>query len=538
MTAEPDLVALFYQADWTKLSLSAAVHEQSSPSLRRELLTPAGLSFPWTRTDLPANPGRDEHRARLRIAPGGRYLVEILSSSDTGDSPPDHRGTRRTRYGIRAGLPPPYPAVLAPSSLLNAFCLELAGRAEQDGRVLLRVVATPAPGVWRADQHNRPDRIEVTADAQTGILLRYAEFFGGQTVQLTELTDVTFDLAGEFEVPAGAEDDGEQAEAKSQLFPGPRSAAAKAAVNVLGTVFGTLAEHAPGSRRGAAVWDSAVAEDDPEAAMPAPGPRLDPDVSGSPASADLLHALYRSGRAQFSATLHQWTDTAAFGEWMQARASDSGWGAFASAAPSGDRAGTTHRVTRVTLGGGGRYRVDYLRRPRQDASLGVGCDGSRSWREYHDRIVVGPRLPLPGSITAVVDTAMLLVTHVSAVTPAQVGEREGSALRAATEPDLLTMPGSLTGSDLVVDAELGVVLRQASYAGDVLVGYCEFRDLTPLSAGEGNFELDIPPGVPVKHTDSWLFEDLNIPGRMRPVIRTAGSAAKSAHALVRSLRRR
>lgn len=324
MIDEPDLVALFYRADWTRLSLSAEVHERSDWALRTEMLKPAHPAFTWVSVDLP--PGDwvpEEHRARLRIAPGGRYLIGILTAWDV-ENPPDHGGVLRTRYGIRPGLPPPYPEVLWPSPLLNGFSLELVERVQVAGRAMLRVIATPAPGVWRADEHKRPERIEVSADAETGILLRFEEFFDGRTVRLTELTDVTFDPAGEFEVPDDGEDDGEDAERESPLFSGPRWAAAKTTANALGTVLGTAARHAPRSPRGAAARDAATADDDPEAAMPPAEQRSGPAASGSPASDELLHALHRSGRAEFSATLHQWIDAAVYGEWAKARAATAG----------------------------------------------------------------------------------------------------------------------------------------------------------------------------------------------------------------------
>src|SRR5580658_2131917 len=122
---EPDLVALFYRADWTRLSLSADVYELRDLALESELHKPAHPKFSLVSTDLPPGyPGQDQHRARLRIAPGGRYVIGILTAWDV-PNPPDGGGVLRTRYGIRPGLPPPYPELLWPSPLLNGFSLEL-----------------------------------------------------------------------------------------------------------------------------------------------------------------------------------------------------------------------------------------------------------------------------------------------------------------------------------------------------------------------------------------------------------------------------
>ena len=533
---EPDLVTLFYHADWTRLSLSAEVHALSDWALRSEMLKPAHPTFTWVSTDLPQGDwSRHEHRARLRIAPGGRYLIGILTASDV-ENPPDHDGVLRTRYGIRPGLPPPYPDVLWPSPLLNGFSLELAERVQEAGRATLRVIATPAPGVWRADKHKRPERIEVIADAETGILLRFEEFFDGRTVRLTELTDVTFDPAGDFEVPDDGKDDGEDAKSKSQLFSGPYWAATKTSANVLGTVLGTAVRHAPRSPCGAAARDAATADNDPEAAMPPAEERFDPVASGSPASDELLRALHRSGRAEFSATLHRWIDTAVYGEWAQARASDRGWGGIGSAAGAlGGRVGSLHLVTRVAIGGDGRYRLDYLRDRRKYGPWAVACDGSRGWREYDDRVVAGPVFPLPQEIIEMVDAAVLFDSRISDVAETQVSGRHGFALRA---PDPMGVPRLLKESDLVVDAELGIILRQTWYAGDAQAMRYEFRDVAPLSADGSEFAFNVPQGVRVEHTDGWLLDEMDIPEGMRSAIRSTGSAAKAAHGFLSSLRNR
>lgn len=140
-------------------------------------------------------------------------------------------------------------------------------------------------------------------------------------------------------------------------------------------------------------------------------------------------------------------------------------------------------MTRVTIGGGGRYRLDYLRDHRKHGPRAVACDGSRRWLEYDDQIVVGPVLPLPREITEMVDTAVLLDTHVSDVAETQVSGRRGFALRTAADaPDPIEVPRLLKKSDLVVDAELGIMLRLTWYADGTQAMRYEFRDVAPLSA--------------------------------------------------------
>src|SRR5690348_8819048 len=107
MTDEPDLVALFYRADWTQLSLSADVRELDDWKLQLQLHQPVRQP-PWLKVnaDLPPEYGGPiEHRARLRIAPGGRYVIGILTAWDVAN-PPGDGSVLRTRYRIGPGLPP------------------------------------------------------------------------------------------------------------------------------------------------------------------------------------------------------------------------------------------------------------------------------------------------------------------------------------------------------------------------------------------------------------------------------------------------
>jgi outer membrane lipoprotein-sorting protein len=547
MTEEPDLVALFYRADWTRLSLTARVREVIDWAHMRSRpvsLVPR-LSDDSPLLDLPPmEPSLEEHRARLRIAPGGRYQVDILAVAAPGEEPPGPDEVVRRRYGNGPGLPPPYPELLWPSSLLNAFSLELVERAELAGRATLRVVATPAPGVWRAAARDRrPDRIEVIADAETGILLRFAEFFEGRTVHLAQLSDVRFGPeAGDLAEPGDdAEDDaarhGDPLASLSSVFSGPGWSAARSAVNVAGEVLGFTARHAPRRAGTAAAWETATTED-PDAAMPPAGDRFDPAVAGGPASDEVLHALHRSGRAEFSATLHLWLDAERFGERARSWTSDHGLGGVGSAIGSAaGLVGTGHQVTRVAVGGGGRYRIEYLGDHHKNHPRVIACDGTRRWRVLDDRVIVGPVRPLGEELTELIDTAVLLQAHVSDVLETEVGGRRGFALRAlppAGQADDV-MLGRLEDADLVVDAELGIVTRLSSYQGDSLLQRYEFRDVAPLSADGREFTVDIPPGVPVEHSDGGPLDDLDIPPALRSALRTAESAAKAARDLLDSL---
>ena len=136
-----------------------------------------------------------------------------------------------------------------------------------------------------------------------------------------------------------------------------------------------------------------------------------------------------------------------------------------------------------------------------------------------------------------VDTAVLLESHVSDVLEMQVGGRRAFALQPAANARVpMEVPMLLKDSDLVVDAELGIVLRMTWYAGDAQAMRYEFRDVAPLSADGSEFAFDVPQGVRVEHTDSSLLDEMDIPEGTRSAIRLAGSAAKAAHGFLNSLR--
>jgi hypothetical protein len=278
--------------------------------------------------------------------------------------------------------------------------------------------------------------------------------------------------------------------------------------------------------------------------MPPAGERFDPLAAGSPASVELLRALYRSGRAAFSATLHQWLDAEAFGEQARTWTSDHGWGGIGPVAGAlGDRIGGTHLVTRVALAGDGRYRLDFLRTNRSHGPKAVACDGTQYWQEYDDRVIVGPVLPLEQArtrgrgIAEMIDNSMLLACHLSNVAETEVAGRRGLAVRAAAGE----LPDGVEAwppkdSDVVVDAELGITLRRISYMGDTRVMRYEFRDVAAPSADGSEFILAVRPGIRVEHADGGLLDEMDMPHGMRTALRSAGSAAKAAGSAAKAAR--
>ena len=102
MTGEPDLIALLYRADWTRLSLSAEVNDGST----------------------------------LLVAPGKRYRMqtgEHVEGCD-GDRPWELRQRTVTEGTALYGTPePPLPHLLCPAWLLTGSRLEVRGRESAGG---------------------------------------------------------------------------------------------------------------------------------------------------------------------------------------------------------------------------------------------------------------------------------------------------------------------------------------------------------------------------------------------------------------------
>ena len=213
------VIGLLYRADWTRLSLSAAVRSERDGDLalrRLRAMRPSGFR-PGPTMRLRPDPGGgppimedvpDEElggyhygQAELLIAPGGRYRLEHGEETGRIDGSDGVRGWTWWRAGlapppsleIDIGEEPPLPELLCPSGLLSGFSLDVRGSVTACGRDAVAVTATPR----RDDIGSRPslrdhfyDRIEVIVDAELGILLRREETFEGQRLTLTELAAV------------------------------------------------------------------------------------------------------------------------------------------------------------------------------------------------------------------------------------------------------------------------------------------------------------------------------------------------------------
>src|SRR5712691_5027821 len=133
----PDLVALFYRADWTRLSLSASVHGLVDDSARFRMVQAGAVSLlPWVKPPVPSPPpelGVREFRATLRVAPGGRFRVDVLAAD--------------SRDGLAAedGSGSPHRRAAPAGWLYSPICTRSWARRSKIGVSLKRNRSTPAP---------------------------------------------------------------------------------------------------------------------------------------------------------------------------------------------------------------------------------------------------------------------------------------------------------------------------------------------------------------------------------------------------------
>ena len=512
--------------------------------------------------------GTESRRFTLLIAPGGRYREQgesHLSGCDGGRSwhaVPDDDGKSVEAAGggwtveaTGGPEPPPAARLLRPSWLLTGFTLEPGGPATVSGRDVLRVVATPRPGTeTRRVVSRRPlDRVEVAVDAELGVLLRCEEILDGRPLRVTELADVRVDSApvgddARFRPPGGWDSVDDSTPPSAPIGPGlimpngPGWEVTKLAAGLAAGGLGTLIKHSPFRPFEKATREEAEAE------MPSSDEPLPRDAP--PASDEVLRLLH-SGPDRWSpgitATLHQWHDVAAMLAQIPDGARRAGFGGLGLLIDTaGERIATVHTVSRLRLDGSGRYRIEpvlYPRRPGRPEGRRpetVICDGERQWRIGQDEVVTGPAVALPREIGNLFDASWLLEHQLTGDAEIVTGGRRGYRLGVASgwPQGGLFFPG-----DVVVDAELGILLRcisfsgaqpsfsgaQPSVSGAQPVMRYELRDVVTEASGPGDFQPDIPAGMPV------VEEPDDPPGPVNPAGLIARQAAKEARSAVRNL---
>ena len=584
-----DLVGLLYRADWTRLSLAAEV------SVRRDLdLDPtrygADGSSPPPWPGAPGKPPRAGHewematdqlgtetrRSTLLIEPGRRYREQgdgRLSGCD------GHRSWSAVRDGdswkVEAddGPEPPLLPMLRPSWLLAGFTLETSEPVTTGGREALRLVATPRPDVWpRASARPRPlDRVEVLVDAGLGILLRHEEILDGRTLSVTELTGIRID-------PSPADDEQFLPPGGWDSVPGdapwtaPRGPGREASKLIAGLAAGGIGALVRSSR--SRPFEQATREE-PDTEMP---PDAEPLPADAPAATDEMLHLLRDSRDRWApgiaATLHQWHDIAAMLAQVPDGARRAGFGGLGHLIDAaGERVATLHMASRLSFDGSGRYRIEpalpaelAARSFRQRAET-IICDGERQWHLTGEEVIARPAGPPPEEIAKLLDTSWLLEHHLSGGAetmtadppgpsggpgdqpagqragrlgdqPAdQFGDqpagRLGYRLRvAASEPAWGAWGRLFFPDEVVVDAELGILLRSVCHADSRPVSRYELRDV--VVGEQGDFRADIPEGVRVEEEqDDEPSGPVNIPARVASLI--ARQAARDARSAFKSV---
>ncbi len=564
MTDLQDLIGLLYRADWTRLSMSADVRfERDGDLLLSRLLATRPAWFPKTpaRTSRenpesgPVNweeelPGYHSGRARVLIAPGGRFRQEY------GDEPSGQvtgsDGERDWTWHQPDQAPPPlligardrspFHELFCPSELLRGFTLEVRGPVTACGRDAIAVAATLRTRIRYASPQRAgslSDHLKAIVDAELGILLSYEETFEGQRLILTELTAVVLDPPeaadpSAFAPPAGSRIRQDPDESMRQKVSGPDGQAVKIATGLVAGGLGTLIRltpHRPGR--------PSVAEADAQAAMPPAEPAVLETEGGPPPPDDLLYLLYRSGEnPAFTATLHEWQDltamTAQVPDWMRA-AGHGGVGYLVDSLVDSVDAAThgkpvARTVARLRVGGREKYRVDYLSRSGRDhRPKAIACDGEQRRLAFATQMVVGPASPPPGDIANLVDSSWLLGCRLSGGVEISYRGRRAYQLSAAQGGDsrraaaLMFFP-----ADVIVDAELGCLLRLISFAGDRPASWWELSDLGTEPVPPGEFALAVPPGVRVVEETGNPFTDTAavMPGAAGCAVRTAADVVR------------
>jgi hypothetical protein len=567
VTSLPELVALLYRADWTQLSMSAArlvrpaapAGQQDSAgawpplAMREHVRLMTGGNWPalepdWART-----------RQRILLAPGGRYRIEVagpdgateLTVSD-GISCWVVDGGAAFRYDAEPALAPAA-ELLRPAWLLSRFTLAEIGPAQAAGQAAVRVTA--AARLPAGAHPPKAERLDLLIDAETGMVLRTAPVPGGAPYATTELRDRVMDPPeaqdpAMFRPPAGVpeKESGGPAEFLTDRHRRERSAAESGPLARTGSIGASLAAGAVRLAATQAARPEPRADDlDPEAAMPAADPAdLDAGPGRLPVSDDLLNLIARTGlppqalRAEF----HHWVENPPISRAYLGITVGSGRAqvdfltGFCGTGWDPDIFGDMHRSARLQVEMPGRYRIDYQADDRARQPRVAACDGDRLRRLYHNRMVAGPAQPLEPAFARLIDPAWLLEGwELAAAGEAILGGRRAVRViadlpRWARERDRAAASCRIV---LLIDAELGVVLRQVSYVTGVPAVRLELRDLTTDPSG---FRIAVPPGLPVIESGGGPLDDLDLPAPAQAAGAAATTLLRGATAAAGWLQRR
>jgi hypothetical protein len=138
--------------------------------------------------------------------------------------------------------------------------------------------------------------------------------------------------------------------------------------------------------------------------------------------------------------------------------------------------------------------------------------------------MVGPANPLPDEIANVVGSSWLLGCRLSGGAEISYRGRRAYQLSVAwAGGGLRVAPLLFFPADVIVDAELGCLLRLISVAGDRPASWWELSGIGTEPVPAGEFGLEVPPGVRVVEETGNAFADAAavMPGAAGYAVRTA-----------------
>jgi hypothetical protein len=547
---EEALVALLYQADWTKLSLSARLHRALTGSSRPDWVPGLPLvDVPW------ADPARGP--ALLLIAPGGRYRVEttgaggerivqgsdgerawLLTEPEAGDPDLAEADRKQPGEGSAASLrvsgrpAPPAWTLTCPAWLLNEFRLTPGERATVAGREAQLAVAALPPGRGRSRVGPVifPDRIEVAVDASLGILLRCQQMAGGEPVRLDEMRDVRLDPPEAADPAQFAPPPGATVNENGPIPSGPGWRIVRSATGLAGSGLGFAIRHTPHRPPSSPAGGAEMPRD----YRPASGGQPEPLASG------LLGLLSRAAHQLpgLTAELHRWDDPRLTVEKLRLAPDATGLAALSlpgagevADAVSGHLA-VSYRAARILLAPGGRYRIEYGPGwPRRTPRV-LACDGQHRWRLYRDHLYAGAAAPMPGDIADLLDPSWLLGWQLSGGATAVAAGRPGFRIDVSGPGPVSGRPALILAppAQAVADAELGILLRLTSYTGSGPAIVTELRGISLAEPGDGVFRIDAPPGMEVREDTGGLLDAVDAPEPVRVAVRAVTDLRRAAGA--------
>jgi hypothetical protein len=558
-----DPLELLYRADWTQWSFSARVvkgRSRHAEEVTRERLVPviqriSGGFWPPT----PPSPA-DQHAAEgpdwqettdvLLVAPGGRYRYEPQQPPDDdamlilcdGESYTEVEGDEAERYLADPALTP-FDDIVKPAWLAAVLRLTGDGTSEWCGRTVLKVTGAPRPPANQWEQGEALfDRVDLLIDAELGLVLRTESVLDGETASVTELRDLVVNPEAAGDAANFTLDPEEAAVAgldvrDNDYYPthqlGPHSSELDS-----GELTATWVARAAGraavqaAARGLARPEpprAAVTDEEP--VMPTTGIQAGEQ---QPISDATLHLLAGVGRPplNLSAQAHFWikvdvarrvTASGLFDPPSEDPLADE----FFPIGPQPFKLRDAHRVAALRVVMPGRYRIDYTLDERQRLPLSIAGDDAALLKVYHNRVVASPRQPLPPEFARLLDPAWLLqrwrlseageqqtdgrsAVCVVAEPPGPSGWKKSFSSRQQAPPTARLV--------LLIDTELGVVLRQVAYLDDEPAARSELRDLTlHEDADPEEFGRGIAGDLPIADSDGAPVNDLDLPPAARAV---------------------